>query len=71
MEQGREGSGAGSQEEELVTELGAGLVAQDVSRQERQLVRVAAGRGDAHGARPVPIEVAELEREPGHSEGTG
>lgn len=56
-------------EEELLAEVGAGLVVQDLAHQECQLVGVLAGSGDAHGARPVPVQVAQLEGQPGGQRG--
>lgn len=59
------GGRGGSEEEEPVAELGGRLVVQHLPRQERQLVRVLAGRRHADGARPVPVEVTQLEGQPG------
>lgn len=44
---------------------------QDLSREEGQLVRVLARSRDPDGARPVPVQVTELERQPGDSEWRG
>lgn len=59
------------EEEELVAEPGAGLPVQDLAGEEGQFVGVLAWAGDPHGARPVPVEVTQLEREPGDSERRG
>lgn len=44
---------------------------QDLSHQECQLVGVFAGGRDTDGARPVPVQVAQLEGQPGDREGIG
>ena len=49
-----------SQIEENILERLAGLLVQALAHQEGELVRVLAGGGDPHRARPVVVEVAQL-----------
>ena len=52
-----------SQIEEDILERLAGLLVQALAHQEGELVRVLAGGGDPHRARPVVVQVAQLVRQ--------
>ena len=52
-----------SQIEEDILERLAGLLVQALAHQEGELVRVLAGGGDPHRARPVVVQVGQLVRQ--------